>query len=223
MRISKKVIALLSIAALYLLLRYWGVTEYLTFEQLQAHRHALQIFVEQHYWFAVLVYLAFYVLAIALSFPSASLITLTGGFLFGVWVGTCLSVIGATIGAIIAFVLVRYLFAESMQSQYTKQMQQFTKAIKEYGISFLLFVRLVAIFPFFLINIVAALTPVPVGMFIWTTLVGIIPGTLVYSFAGTQLRTLESARDILSPSIIGIFLVLGLLALLPVLIKRTKK
>jgi uncharacterized membrane protein YdjX (TVP38/TMEM64 family) len=223
MRIPNKVIVIVSIVGVYLFFRYVGISEYLTFEQLKANCEVLQEIVALHYYKSVLLYIGIYILAIALSFPSASLLTLAGGLLFGTLLGTLYSVIGATSGASIAFVLVRSLFAKYVQKKYPHKTGQFNQAIAEHGVSFLLFVRLVGIFPFFLINSLAALTPVSFGMFVWTTALGIIPGSLVYTFAGTQLRSLNSVRDVLSPALLGVFLLLGILALLPIILKRLTK
>lgn len=223
MKLSSRLIVGLVLVALIVIAYLLGLADYITLEQLKIHRIAFKQFVDTHYISSVFIFVSVYIIAIALCFPSASLITIAGGFLFGASLGTVYSVTGATIGALLSFTLVRYFFAKAMQRRYAQQMRTFSDMLAQDGISFLLFVRLVAIFPFFLINILISLTHIPLRTFAWTTALGIIPGTFVYAFAGKQLNTLKSVKDILSPQILLAFVLLGLLALLPVIIKRVRK
>ncbi len=219
---KKLIFAALLIGAI-VLLRFSGVGDYFTLEKFKEHREWFIQMVQGRYVLSSFLYILFYTIGMAFSFPSASLFTLAGGFLFGFIPGAIYSCIGATLGAAIAFSLVRNFVGNRFQKKYAKQLETFNKSLEEDGISFLLFVRLIAVIPFFLINICAGFSNVSLWTFVWTTAVGIIPGSLVYSFAGQQLHTIDSVRDIFSPKVIAAFLLLASLALLPLIIKKIKK
>jgi uncharacterized membrane protein YdjX (TVP38/TMEM64 family) len=163
-----------------------------------------------------------YVLATALSLPGAIILTLAGGFLFGVAAGTFYVNIGATMGAILAFLSARYLLGDRLQEKYAKQLETFNREMDRNGTSYLLTLRLIPVFPFFLINFLSGLTKIRLWTFLWTTWLGIIPGTVVFAFAGQQLGSISSPADILSKNVIIAFLVLALFTLVPVILKRSK-
>ncbi len=220
---DKKFIVALVILAIIIVLRFSSITEWMSLAQLKAHRDYLQQVVSEHYLLSVICYISLYIVAVALSIPVGALLTLAGGFLFGVIAGLFYTNIGATLGATIAFLLVRYLIGETIQKKYAVQLEKFNKAMKLYGKNYLLMIRFIAGIPFFLVNILAGLTNLPLWTFIWTTAIGILPGSLVYTFAGQQLNEIESLRDIFSFNILfGLFL-LALLALLPVIIRYMKQ
>jgi len=219
----KTIIFATVIVGIILLFHFSGIGNYLTLDRFKVHRELFVSMVHNRYALSAFLYALFYALGVALSFPSASLFTLVGGFLFGAIPGAIYSCIGATVGATLSFLLVRNVIGERFQKKYAKQLQTFNESLQEDGISFLLFVRLVAIIPFFIINILAGFSNVSLWTFAWTTAVGIIPGSLVYSFAGEQLHTIDSVRDIFSPKVMLAFVFLALLALLPMLIKKIKR
>lgn len=217
----KKLVLVASIFGIILFFFYFfKLNTYITLDRFKQNRELFIQMVHNRYVLSVFLYILLYAIGIALSFPSASLFTLVGGFLFGAIPGTIYSCIGATIGATIAFLLVRNVIGDHVQKKYTRQLQGFNASLEEDGISFLLFVRLVAIIPFFIINILAGFSNVSLWTFVWTTAVGIIPGSLVYSFAGEQLNAIDSVQDIFTVKIMIAFVLLSLLALIPILIKR---
>lgn len=191
-----------------------------TFENLQQHRESLLLFVKDHYWLSVLSYICLYILVASLSLPGAAVLTLAGGFLFGTSASTLYVNIGATTGASFAFLVARYLLGNRLQEKYQGQLSKFNTEIERSGKSYLLTLRFIPVFPFFLINFLAGLTAIPFWTFIWTTSIGIIPGTAVYAFAGQQIGSLNSLSEILSKRIIAVFVVLALFALVPVIVKR---
>ncbi len=205
---------------LIIALRFSGVGGYITLEMIQEKRAQLEQFVSMHYLWSVFAYIIFYIAAAALALPLASLGTVVSGFLFGVIAGTIYTNIGATIGATIFFLLVRYSFGNSLQARYQKQLAWFNKQMDAYGISYLIAVRFLALIPFFVVNLLIGLTNVPLQTFIWTTSLGIIPGSFVYAFAGRQLATMTSLRDIFSLNILLAFALLASLALLPIIFQR---
>jgi len=149
-------------------------------------------------------------------------LTLAGGFLFHLFPGIIYVNVAATVGATLGFLFARYILGNKVQEKYASQLERFNRELDENGHLYLLTLRLIPAFPFFLINLLAGLTKVSLKTFFWTTMVGILPGSLVYSFAGSQLNTIESVEDIFSGSIIAAFLALALFALLPVILKKLR-
>jgi len=199
-----------------ILLRYFGIGDYLTFEQLKSNRTYLKQLVENHYWFSVALYLGIYIAVIACCIPATPPLTIVGGFLFGVVPGILYALIGATIGATISFLLVRYVLKNTVSVYFHDRIEQFNKQIRIYGMaSYLLILQFVTIFPFFVVNTLAGLANVPLWTFVWTSLVGSFPSLFVYTLAGRQLGIIESARDIFSPSVLIVFVILILIVLFP--------
>jgi len=219
-RISPRILIAIVIVAAIITIRLSPLGDYLTLDVLRIHRDALQSFVTLNPLLSSISYTITYAVATALSFPGAAILTLAGGALFGVWWGCICVNIGATLGATGAFVVARYLLRDTVRARYGSRLATIDKHVEAQGGYYLLAVRLVPIFPFFLINILAALTPISLITFIVTTSVGIIPGSLVYLYAGTQLASINAVGDLLSPGMIMAFALLGCLALLPVVFQR---
>lgn len=220
--IYRKILIFLFIIVVIFLLKFFGIMEYISLDYIQSNRAQFEKFVKNRSILSAFLYIGVYTVAVAFLFPSASLLTLLGGFLFGALHGTLYTVIGATIGATIAFIFVRYIFGNQLQKIYAVQLDRFNKMLKRDGISYLLFMRLIAVIPFFVANICAGLTNVSLISFMWTTLIGIIPGSLIYSFAGEQLQSIASVHDMFTWKIFLVFLLLGLLALTPIIIRRLR-
>jgi uncharacterized membrane protein YdjX (TVP38/TMEM64 family) len=164
-----------------------------------------------------------YVIVTGLSIPGAVILTLAGGFLFGTIAGVLYVDAGATAGAVCAFLSARYLLGDRLQQKYGGQFAKFNGEMDRNGVNYLLTLRLIAVFPFFLINFLAGLTKVPLKTFLWTTAVGIIPGTAVFAYAGQQLGYINSPADILSKKVIAALAALGFITLAPTVWKRIRK
>ena len=173
----------------------------------------------EHYLASVTIFIAVYIVAAALSIPGATLLTLTAGFLFGFF-GVIYVNIGATAGAILAFLTARYLIGDWIQKRYTERLASFNKEIAANGPHYLLTLRLIPLFPFLLVNVFAGISRAPLKTFAWTTMIGILPGSLVYIYTGRQLGGLEQPGDVLSWPVILAFVLLGLLVLSPVIVKK---
>jgi uncharacterized membrane protein YdjX (TVP38/TMEM64 family) len=197
-----------------------GLWRYLTFENLEKSRHILKSLVAEHYLLSVVIYIAVYIAVTAFSIPGAAVLTLAGGYLYGIFAGAFYVNIGATAGACAAFLASRYFIEESIQKKFEKQLKGFNSEIEENGVGYLLSLRFIPAVPFFLINLLAGVTKIGFLTFLWTTAVGIIPGSLVYSYAGSNLAEVRSASGILSPPIIMAFLLLALFSLIPVFFNR---
>ncbi len=205
-----------------IVLRYLGIGEYINFARFKAERTELHDYVDTHYPYSVFMYIVIYMLTVTFSIPIAALLTVAGGFLFGTILGSLYANIGATIGAVFLFLIVRHLLGKGMQKRYGVQLDRFNNEMKKYGTMYLLLVHFVAVVPFFLINVFAGLTQVSIWTFIWTTSLGILPGSLVYAFAGRQLQCIESLKDIFSFNVVMVFILLALLAIVPMSIQRVR-
>lgn len=214
---------LLAVAAAFAVLyRLTPAGELLSPEQLAENRDRLIEFVRTRFTAAALVYVLIYILTTALSIPGATVLSLLGGFFFGPWAGLVLINAGATTGALLVFLAARYIIGRTVQEQYGQRLARFNAEIEENGRNYLLTLRLIPIFPFFLINLFAGVTTIPVLTFLWTTALGIIPGSFVYAYLGHTGAQIEPGESLLSPQIILALVLLGLLSLLPVVGKKLK-
>jgi uncharacterized membrane protein YdjX (TVP38/TMEM64 family) len=146
--------------------------------------------------------------------------TLAGGFLFGSVLGTLYVNLGATTGATLAFLTSRYLLREWVEHKFSQQLDTFQRGFAENAFHYLITLRLILIFPFFLVNLLSGLTRVSVATYIAATAIGIIPGSFVYAYAGRELGTLNSIAEIATPRVLLAFTLLGLLALVPVVYRK---
>jgi pyruvate/2-oxoglutarate dehydrogenase complex dihydrolipoamide dehydrogenase (E3) component/uncharacterized membrane protein YdjX (TVP38/TMEM64 family) len=156
------------------------------------------------------VYFAIYVAATALSFPGAAVLTLAGGALFGLLWGTVVVSFASTIGALLAFLVARFLLRDAVRARFGRRIADVDRGVEKDGAMYLFTLRLVPLVPFFVVNLAMGLTRMRAGTFFWVSQVGMLPGTLVYVNAGTQLGAIGSARDILSAPIVASFVLLAL-------------
>ena len=206
-----------------------GLHRYLTFETLRTHRAELLAWVEARPAAAALIYILVYTVVAAFSLPIATLVSVTGGFLFGTVLGALYAVIAATIGGTILFLAARSAFRDTLRAKAGPAIRKMEEGFRKDAFNYLLFLRLVPLFPFFVVNLVPAFLGVKLRTFVVATFIGIIPGALVYASVGNGLGAVFDAgktpdlgilftAPILLP-IIG----LALLAMVPVAYKRFKK
>ncbi|MBI2398375.1 MAG: FAD-dependent oxidoreductase [Xanthomonadales bacterium] len=191
-----------------------GWLAHLNLASLKASQDQWQQWTLTHPLVAALGFLLIYIAVAGASLPGAAILTLAGGALFGLVEGTLLVSFGSSIGATLAFLASRFLFRDSLQTRYGDRLASFNEGVAREGALYLFTLRLVPVVPFFLVNLLAGLTALPVRTFYWVSQVGMLPGTIAYVFAGTQLARIDSLRGILSPGLIGAFAVLGVLPLL---------
>jgi uncharacterized membrane protein YdjX (TVP38/TMEM64 family) len=214
-------IALFAIAALAAL-HLSGLGQYLSLETIKTHRESLTEFVARNLLVAAVAYVAIYTIAVAFSMPGAVFLTLSGGFLFGGVLGTALTVVAATAGAIIVFLFARRLVGERALDHFGDAALRIAAGIRRNAAAYLLALRLVPLFPFFLVNLVPAFVGVRLSTFAATTLFGIIPATTVFSLAGAGLGSILdkgetlSVKSVLTPEIIVGLVALALLSLLSI-------
>ncbi len=199
---------------------YFDLGRYLSLEALKSNRDSLLVFTEQHYPAAVALYIGFYIVMVSVSLPGGAITTLAGGFLFGSLLGTLYVNLGATIGATLAFLASRYLLRDWVESKFGHRLGAIQEGFAKNAFSYLLTLRLIPIFPFFLVNLVSGLTRMKTLSYMAATSLGIIPGSFVYAYAGRQLGTINSLKEIASPNVLLAFTLLGLLALVPVLYRK---
>lgn len=229
---KKRLLQLLPVAIILLLMLFayfFGLGEYLTFGELKRHREALTSFVESYPLAAPLLYTLTYAVSTALSIPGAIFLTLFGGFLFPQPFATIYVVTGATIGAIIIFLAARTALGETLKEKAGPRLKKMQKGFQEDAANYLLFLRFVPIFPFWLVNLAPAFFGVNLWTFAWTTFVGIIPGAFVFAQAGAGLGAiLDSGKELSIDTIFNTevkiaLIALGIFALLPTVIKRFRR
>ena len=201
---------------LLLLLVYFttGIDKYLTLETLKENQMMLA---EKFHLDPILSGLAFgmiYISVTALSIPGATILTLAAGAIFGLFYGSIIASIASTIGATLSFVGTRYFFRKLVEQKFQNRLATINQGLQKEGSFYLFTLRLVPAFPFFLVNLLMGLTNFPIWRFFFVSQIGMLPGTLVYVNAGTELSKIDSLKGILSPSLIISFSLLGILPLL---------
>ena len=196
---------------------------FLTLDFVRGQLTTFEAFRAENPWLAVGIYAGIYIGATALSLPGAAILTLVGGALFGLLWGTIIVSFASTIGATLAFLVGRFLFRDAVQRRFGGAMRVLNEGMRRDGPLYLFMIRLVPLFPFFVVNLAMSLTPIRVLPFFVVSQVGMLPGTAVYVNAGTQLASIESLGGILSPRVIGAFALLGIFPLLATWIVRGVK
>ncbi|WP_285127889.1 TVP38/TMEM64 family protein [Leclercia adecarboxylata] len=186
----------------------------LTLENLQARHQALLHYCQQAPLQSAALFFILYVLVTTLSLPGAALLTLLGGALFGLWPGIVLVSFAATLGATLAMLVSRYLLRDWVQRRFAGPMRTVNDGVARDGAFYLFALRLIPLFPFFVVNLLAGVTTLGVRRYWWVSQLGMLPGAVVFLNAGHQLGQIASLRDILSPGVVFAFTLLGLLPLI---------
>jgi uncharacterized membrane protein YdjX (TVP38/TMEM64 family) len=226
-----------------------GWHKYLSIKTIGVNYDALQALIAKHLVLSLLAYVVIYIAVVALSLPGALIMTLSGGLLFGWQLGAPATVVGATLGACILFLVVQTSFGASLAVKAGPFVARLRDGFQANALSYLLFLRLVPVFPFFIVNLVPALLGVPLHTFLVGTLIGIIPGTLAYSLVGAGLGSVVEAQNaiyktclagapahpdvacpntidfksLVTPELIYASIALGVVALIPVVLKSWSK
>ena len=202
---------------------------FISFDTLRDNRDTLQVFVSENAVVAVLLYIAIYMVAVALSLPGGLVLTVTGGFLFGNVFGTLWAVMGATVGATGIFLAARTALGDSLRKKAGPALKRMEDGFRKDAFNYLLFLRLVPLFPFFVVNLVPAFLGVPTHTFIVATLVGIIPGTFVFAQVGRGLDSVLATggepdfSTVLTTDVVIALVALAVLSILPVVVKRLRR
>jgi len=199
-----------------------GVFEFFELSNIQSQQKQIEQYIMTNKVLSALIYIAAYILVVAVSLPCATFMTLIGGFLFGQLLGTIMVVFAATIGATILFVSAKLASQDILRRKAGDWAKKMQRGFQEDAFSYMLTLRLIPLFPFVAINLAAALLQIKLRTFFFATLVGIIPGSFVYVTLGTGLHDLTQEASV-SPRVVLAFVGLGILALLPVVYKKIKK
>ncbi len=216
----KKVLILLIFVGGFSAFFLLGGDQYLNFSTLKTNRDRLSAYTLNHYWSILIGAMAVYSASTALSLPVATLLSLTIGFLFGLWVGTGIILFSATLGATLAFLAARYVLADVVSRRMGMMAKKLIAEFHRNDFNYLLFLRLVPLFPFWLINLATAFTPITVQTYVAATAIGIIPGAFVFTNLGQSLGRIDSPDQLLSFKTISALILLGIFALIPVFVKK---
>ena len=216
MQIKKLLLATL-IAMVLIFLLFFDVHHYITLEYLKSSKDKLKVYYQDNPLLVLGAYFVIYLASTAFSLPGAAVLSLAGGALFGLTVGTLVVSFASTIGATLAMLIARVLLRDWVKNRFASQMTTINSGMLKEGAFYLFTLRLLPAVPFFVINLVMGLTPLRTVTFFWVSQLGMLPATLVYVNAGSELGKIQSIDDILSPQLIISFVLLGIF---PLLIKK---
>lgn len=206
----KKLGLIVIIVTVVALFRLFHLGDYLTLSYIKESQQRFAALYEDHRIAVIGVYMLIYITVTALSLPGATVMTLAGGALFGLWTGTLIVSFASTIGATLACFVSRFVLRDWVQGKFGDKLSVINEGIAKEGTFYLFTLRLIPVFPFFMINLVMGLTKMPLRTFYWVSQLGMLAGTLVYVNAGRELGRIESLRGILSPGLIISFALLGI-------------
>jgi uncharacterized membrane protein YdjX (TVP38/TMEM64 family) len=209
-RHTKKILIMVAAAVLIAAYYFFDLGHYINLSYIKSSQDRFYTLYAEHGFVVIAVYMLFYILVTSLALPGAVVMTLAGGALFGLAAGTIIVSFSSSIGATLACFVSRYLLRDWVRSRFGEKLSKIYRGIEEEGSFYLFTLRLVPIFPFFMINLVMGLTTMRLSMFYLISQIGMLPGTIVFVNAGRELSKIESLSGILSPSLIVSFALLGL-------------
>jgi uncharacterized membrane protein YdjX (TVP38/TMEM64 family) len=212
-----KLVLLVVVAALVVAFFAFDLGRYASLDYLRSVHDEAVAFVHAYPLRSSIAYFLVYVLVTGLSLPGAAVLTIAGGAVFGLLWALVLVSFASSVGATIAMLIARTLLGDWVQTRFAAQLETVNRGLDRDGTFYLFGLRMVPLFPFFVINVVMGLTPMPVWRFYWVSQVGMLAGTVVFVFAGTQLARVDSVSDVLSP---GLILALSLLGLFPLIARK---
>jgi uncharacterized membrane protein YdjX (TVP38/TMEM64 family) len=217
-RITVSRLVLVGLVALGILaFVHFDLGRFLSLDYIKASQARFQTLYHAHRLSVIAVYMGIYIVVAALSLPGAAVLTLTGGGLFGLVIGSVVVSFASTIGATLAALVSRFILREWVQNRFGDKLVAINEGIDREGAFYLFSLRLVPVFPFFIINLLMGLTRMRLSTFFWVSQIGMLPGTLVYVNAGKELARIDSLSGILSPGLLISFVVLGLF---PITVKK---
>lgn len=218
MRISwQKLLLVLIFLLFFITFIHYDLGRFLTIAQLKLAKHELMEYYASHPALTAFLFVVIYIVLASLSVPGALSLTFAAGAIFGPWLGTVLASVGSALGATGAFLSARYLVGSSIQKRYDAKLEVINQGFREEGAFYLLSLRLFAVIPYFVTNVVMGLTPIPARTFLWATQLGMLPVIILYTYTGTELSEIERVSDLFSPHLILSFIAM---ALLPIMTKK---
>jgi uncharacterized membrane protein YdjX (TVP38/TMEM64 family) len=216
-KLVQRLLIVAAIAAAVVLFKVLGLAHYLTLDYLKGSQDTFTQLYGENRLAVIAAYMAIYITVTALSLPGAAVMTLAGGALFGFWVGFVIVSFASTIGATLACFVARFLLRDWVQNRFGAKLSTINNGVEKEGAFYLFSLRLVPIFPFFVINLAMGLTSMKLLTFYWVSQIGMLPGTMVYVNAGKELGRIESLSGILSPGLVISFVILGIF---PITVKK---
>jgi len=214
---KKKIVILVIVVSLIAAFKVFDLGQYLTLSFLKESLDKFDDLYEKHTVPVIAGYFVVYVLTTSLSLPGASPLSIVGGAVFGLWTATLVVSFASTIGATLACFVSRFLLRDWVQSKFSDKIAKVNEGIEKEGAFYLFTLRLIPLFPFWMINLVMGLTKMPLLKFYWVSQIGMLPGTMVYVNAGKELAKIESVKGIFSPSLIISFALIGIF---PIAVKK---
>ncbi len=214
---KQRILIALLLIALIALFKVFQLEQYFSLSYIKASQESFAALYSQHRILIIGAYIMIYILVTTLSLPGAAVLTLAGGALFGLIVGTVIISFASTIGATFACLFSRFLLRDWVQNRFGDKLVTVNRGMENEGAFYLFTLRLIPVFPFFIINLVMGLTKIPLFTYYWVSQVGMFPATIVYVNAGKELAKVDSLAGILSPGLLISFAVLGLF---PITVKK---
>jgi uncharacterized membrane protein YdjX (TVP38/TMEM64 family) len=214
---KKKIVILVVVVSLIAAFKVFNLGQYLTLSFLKESLDKFNDLYEKHTVMVIAGYFVVYVLTTSLSLPGASPLSIVGGAVFGLWTATLVVSFASTIGATLACFVSRFLLRDWVQSKFSDKIVKVNEGIEKEEAFYLFTLRLIPLFPFWMINLVMGLTKMPLLKFYWVSQIGMLPGTMVYVNAGKELAKIESVKGIFSPSLIISFALIGIF---PIAVKK---
>ena len=216
-KLLQRLLIVAAIVVAVILFKVLGLGHYLTLDYLKASQDKFSQLYGENRFAVIAAYMAIYITVTALSLPGAAVMTLAGGAMFGFWIGFVVVSFASTIGATLACFVARFLLRDWVQNRFGDKLSTINNGIEKEGAFYLFSLRLVPIFPFFVINLAMGLTTMKLLTFYWVSQIGMLPGTMAYVNAGKELGQIESLSGILSPGLILSFVILGVF---PITVKK---
>jgi uncharacterized membrane protein YdjX (TVP38/TMEM64 family) len=202
---------------------WFFLKDVITLEALQEGKASLKAFVTLHYNVALLIYVGVYSLSAAVAFPLGGVFVIASGLLFGTVIGALATVLASTLGGIAVFFIARYGFKDWIEEHHGKYLAPIEKEVSDHPISYLLFLRLMPVVPYLVINVVAALVNVRLSTFIWTSVVGLLPGAFLLALVGQEISRIAETGEILTSSVVLVLFLLALASLMPLAYTKYRK
>jgi len=212
--VRKRIIVVILVVGMAILFKVLGLEQYFTLAYIKASQARSAAVYADHRLMVIAAYMAVYILVTSLSLPGAAIMTLAAGALFGLLIGTIVVSFASTIGATLACFISRFVLQDWVQGRFGNKLKEVNDGIAREGTFYLFTLRLIPVFPFWLINLIMGLTKMPLRTFYWVSQVGMLAGTMVYVNAGKELAKIDSLSGILSPGLIISFALLGLFPLI---------
>jgi uncharacterized membrane protein YdjX (TVP38/TMEM64 family) len=217
LNMTKKIVMIAVVILAVIAFKFFDIGQYLSLDYIKSSQQQFHELHLANRGMVIAAYMAIYIAVTALSLPGAAVLTLAGGALFGLATGTVVVSFASTVGATLACLVSRFLLRESVQKKFGDRLATINKGVEEEGAFYLFSLRLVPVFPFFMINLLMGLTRMKLFTFFWVSQLGMLPGTLVFVNAGKELAKIDSLSGIMSPGLLGSFVVLGLF---PITVKK---